>query len=260
MHIHLASSLDYSLSGPSDVLLQVEVGELDDQSVFEKKLKITGDLENYQVPGEDNIGTRRWLRCEKRLTVEYEAKVSVTRGAIDCTDLAKVDMHDLPGDVIKYLMGSQYCDVTKFQSFVSQKFSDLEGGKRIMAMRDWVEEKLAYTPGASNAETTAVDTFVSRRGICRDYAHLLISLARASAIPARMVSVYALGVKPPDFHAVCEVYLDDAWHLVDPTGMTTPDGIAKIGVGRDAADISFLTVYGQAQMNDQSVTVKKMKS
>ena len=75
-----------------------------------------------------------------------------------------------------------------------------------------------------------------------------------------MVSVYALGVKPPDFHAVCEVYLNDAWHLVDPTGMTTPDGIAKIGVGRDAADISFLTVYGQAQMNDQSVTVKKMKS
>ncbi|WP_342454627.1 transglutaminase-like domain-containing protein [Sphingomonas sp. H160509] len=57
------------------------------------------------------------------------------------------------------------------------------------------------------AETTALDTFASRSGVCRDYSHLLVSLARAGGIPARCVSAYAPGVDPPDFHAVAELWL-----------------------------------------------------
>ena len=83
----------------------------------------------------------------------------------------------------------------------------------------------------------------------------MITLARASAIPARMVSVYALGVTPADFHAVAEVFLDGGWHLVDATGMSRVDATARIGVGRDAADIAFMTVYGRAQYNAQRVDV-----
>lgn len=104
--------------------------------------------------------------------------------------------------------------------------------------------------------TTAADTFISRRGICRDYAHLLITLARAAGIPARIASVYALGVDPPDFHAVAEIFLGGEWHLVDATGMAREAGMAKIGVGRDAADIAFLTAFGQAQLIDQYVSVE----
>ena len=123
---------------------------------------------------------------------------------------------------------------------------------------------MSYVPGCSDSSTTALDSFVERRGICRDYAHVMVTLARASAIPARYCSVYAPGVEPPDFHAVAEVFLADAtvpgggaWHLVDATGMADPADTVKIGVGRDAADVSFMTVFGEATFEDKEVTVRK---
>jgi len=122
-------------------------------------------------------------------------------------------------------------------------------------MRDWIESHLSYVPGSSNASTTALETYVSRAGVCRDYAHLLISMARASAIPARFASVYGLGVEPQDFHAVAEVFLDNTWYLVDPTGMSEAERMVKIGVGRDAADVSFLTCFGSATLQSQQVKV-----
>ncbi len=73
--------------------------------------------------------------------------------------------------------------------------------------------------------------------------------------PARFASVYAIGVDPPDFHAVAEVFLDGAWHLVDATGMADAGEMAKIGIGRDAADVAFLTSFGQVAMRGQSVEV-----
>ena len=123
-------------------------------------------------------------------------------------------------------------------------------------MRDWIESHMRYVPGASTSQTTALDTFVHREGICRDYAHLLIGFARAAGFPARIASVYALGVKPQDFHAVAEVFLGGEWHLVDATGMANEGAMAKIGIGRDSADVSFLTAFGPMIMNAQSVRVQ----
>ena len=79
--------------------------------------------------------------------------------------------------------------------------------------------------------------------------------------PARFASVYAPDVTPQDFHAVAEVFLADptceggAWHLVDATGMASAGEIAKIGIGRDAADVSFLTSYGLAEFKDKTISV-----
>ena len=103
--------------------------------------------------------------------------------------------------------------------------------------------------------TGALDTLVSREGVCRDFAHVMIALLRASAIPARFVSVYAPGVQPQDFHAVAEIFLDGTWYLADATGMARPEAMAKIGVGRDAADVPFLTAYGNAEMQTQQIEV-----
>ena len=94
--------------------------------------------------------------------------------------------------------------------------------------------------------TTAADAFVSRQGVCRDYAHLMASFARAAGMPARLVSAYAWRLEPPDFHAVVEVWLDGAWHLLDATGLAPIEGLARICVGRDATDIAFMTIFGEA--------------
>lgn len=139
---------------------------------------------------------------------------------------------------------------------MDEEFAGLEGGARVVAIRDWIESRFTYLAGTSDSSTTALESFVQRQGVCRDFAHVMIALVRASAIPARFVSVYALGVEPQDFHAVAEVFLDGTWYLFDPTGMAKPGEMAKIGVGRDAADVSFLTSYGQASLVSQTITVK----
>ena len=121
-----------------------------------------------------------------------------------------------------------------------------------------MRDNLIYVPGSSDGTTTAADTFVAQQGVCRDYAHLTAALIRSRDIPARLVSVYALDLDPPDFHAVVEVWLDGAWHIVDSTGLAPVETMVRIAVGRDATDIAFMTAFGNAMMNAQSILVSRV--
>ncbi|PZX17744.1 transglutaminase superfamily protein [Palleronia aestuarii] len=255
MKISIRSVLDYTIDGIADLLVQVEAAEMPHQAVRNARFD-PGVTEHFsRISAEDGIGTRVWLRSAERLNCTYTAEVEVSRRREDITTMAQDPVHKLPHEAVRYLMASRYCPSDEFQSFVGAEFGSLSGGACIKAMSDWIEDCLSYVPGSSHAGTTALDTFVQRRGICRDYAHLLISLARASAIPARMVSAYGPEVTPMDFHAVVEVWLDGGWRLVDPSGMSAPDRLAIIGVGRDAADIAFLTSYGFVTLQEQVVDV-----
>ena len=82
-------------------------------------------------------------------------------------------------------------------------------------------------------------------------------MVRAANIPARMVAAYGPDVTPQDFHAVGQVWLNDAWHLVDPTGMCTSDSMAVIAVGRDAYDIAFMESQAPAELLWLSVQVAR---
>jgi transglutaminase-like putative cysteine protease len=255
MRLSIEAMLDYSFEQPTDILLQIEAAILPEQAIESARIDISPFEHFARVPAHDAIGERIWLRAEGRLTVEYRSTVAITRLLDDCRNLPRVEPHQLPGETVQYLFGSRYCQSDLFPSFVDAEFAGLDGGARVMAIRDWIEQHFSYVPGVSNAETTAMESFIRREGVCRDYSHVLITLVRACGIPARMASVYALGVKPQDFHAVAEVFLGGEWHLVDATGMAREGAMAKIGVGRDAADISFLTAYGFAAFNAQSVSV-----
>ena len=257
MILNIKVDLDYDVDGPASLLLHVEAAAGREQKLIRTSMDVAQPTWFERVPAEEAIGDRIWLEVASRLVCDYSATVEIDRPAVDLAALDQVPVHELPGEVVKYLLGSRYIPTEKFQSVVTGDFGDLSGGARILAMRDWIEEHFSYVPGASDESTTAVDTFLERKGICRDYAHAMIALARASQIPARIASAYAPDVDPPDFHAVAEVWLGGVWHLVDATGMARPDEMAVIGVGRDAADISFMTVFGAARMNSQSVSVTR---
>lgn len=253
--IAIEAALDYDFAGACDVLLQLEAAMIPEQKVESAYIDISPVEHFARVSGHDTIGERIWLRVLNKLTVRYTATVEIDRICGDLATLPAVPPHQLPGETIEYVLPSRYCPSDQFQNLVEAEFGGLSGGARVMAMRDWVQNHLTYQAGTSSAATTALESFVTREGVCRDFAHVLITLVRASAIPARFVSVYALGVEPQDFHAVPEVFLDGAWYLVDPTGMAQAEAMAKIGVGRDAADVSFLTSYGWATLNSQRVQV-----
>jgi transglutaminase-like putative cysteine protease len=255
MKIAIHAELDYRFDRPTDVLLQLEAAAIPEQSIEEAHIDLSETDHFARVAAHDMIGERIWVRVGSELRVDYKATVSINRILDDCLALPAIPPHQLPGETVQYLMPSRYCPSDQFQSFVCAEFDSLEGGQKVIAMREWVHGHLSYVPGASTSDTTAADTFIRRQGICRDYAHVLITLVRAAGIPARMASVYALGVEPQDFHAVAEVFLGGEWHLVDATGMAQEAAMAKIGVGRDAADIAFLTAYGRAVLNNQTVKV-----
>jgi transglutaminase-like putative cysteine protease len=263
MPVTVNARFSFTLPHASDVLLQFEAAAIPEQRIIASDCSMTEADDFARVPAKDSIGERLWLRAHGNFEVDYSATVEVDRLLPDIEALAALEPHDLPGEAIEYLLASRYCQVERLQSFVAARFGGTEGGARIAAIHDWIGTNFTYSPGSSDTGTTALDSFVERRGVCRDYAHVLITMARASAIPARYVSAYAPGVDPPDFHALAEVFLADptvehggAWHLVDATGMAKRHETVKIGVGRDAADVSFMTVFGEAQFGDKTVKVE----
>ena len=259
MRLAIDVMLDYWIEGTADVLLLVEAAAMADQRLERQDLRVYCPEPLRAVAGEEGIGQRTWARGEGNFRVEYQAVVAVDRSTIDLASLMPTPARMLPAETIAYLLPSRYCESDKFEGFVEQQFAGLGGGVLAAAMSAWVRDNLTYASGASSGVTTALMTFADRRGVCRDYAHLLVSLARAGGIPARCVSAYAPGVDPPDFHAVAELWLAGGWHLVDATGMASCGDLARVAVGRDATDIAFMTVFGRTTMNEQSVSVRLLE-
>lgn len=262
MTISIETSFAFSAEDATDVLLQFEAAAIPEQTVLSSDTRLGDAAHCARVPAQDDIGERVWVRVQGRFEVAYRARIEIERLPGDIARLERIEPHDLPGATVKYLFDSRYCQADRMHGFVDTRFAGLSGGARISAMHEWIAENFTYAPGSSDSATTAVDSFVERKGICRDYAHVMIALARASGIPARFVSCFAPGVDPPDFHAVAEVFLADptiagggAWYLVDATGMAEPNDIVKIGVGRDAADVSFMTSFGRTEFLDKAVSV-----
>lgn len=255
MRLKIAASLDYVMAEPVDVLLAIEAAPMGDQRLIEDHLTISGVGPLRTVPGEDNIGRRTWMSAEGPFHAEYEADIEVVRLPAAIAGLSVAPRRALPAHVIPYLWPSRYCEADRFEAFVRREFEGLAGGDQVLAMADWIHTHLDYCLGSSDATTTAVDCFVSRQGVCRDFAHLLASFARAGGIPARLVSAYAWQLDPPDFHAVTEIWLEDGWHLVDATRLAPIEALARIAVGRDATDIAFMTVFGSTELVEQSISV-----
>ncbi|MGB3553395.1 MAG: transglutaminase family protein [Jannaschia sp.] len=255
MDLIIESKLSYSFDAPTDLLAQVEVARMAGQEITSDSLSTTPVDGFRRIDGEQALGKRAWMRATGQFDLTYRAEVSVIRPDPQLGRLGANAARTMTAEATSFLMPSRYCPSDEFDAFVMAEFPGLAGGGLIVAMRDWIEDAFTYVPGSSNASTTARESFVQRRGVCRDYAHVLVTFARAAGIPARVVSAYAPHVDPPDFHAVAEVWLEDAWHLVDATGMARASELAVIGVGRDAAEVSFLTSFGPAEMLSQSVSV-----
>ena len=123
------------------------------------------------------------------------------------------------------------------------------------AICNWIHDNLEYLPGSSHGTTSAVDTIIDHAGVCRDFAHLGITMCRAMDIPARYVSSYAFRLDPPDFHATFEAFLGGRWYLFDATRKAALDGLIRIGVGRDAAEVSFSSFFGKAESDEMKVSI-----
>jgi transglutaminase-like putative cysteine protease len=158
-------------------------------------------------------------------------------------------------ELIRYVRPSRYAESDRLLPTAYAEFGGLQGPELLHTVRDWVFSELRYVSGSSRGTDGAVETLLHRRGVCRDFAHLAISLLRSKNVPARLAAVYAPGLSPMDFHAVAEAHVDGAWHVIDPTGLAPRQSMLRITAGRDSADTAFLsTVGGSLSLRELEVT------
>jgi transglutaminase-like putative cysteine protease len=166
---------------------------------------------------------------------------------------------DLPEreEAIVALRQSRYCPWDALAAYAAREFADhldADPGHLAGRVASWVFERFEYVGGSSGPLDTAVQTLLSGQGVCRDFAHLTITLCRALGIPARLVAVYAAALSPMDFHAVVEVLTPCGWQAVDPTRLVPRDTLVRIATGRDAADAAFATtVRGDVELFESAV-------
>jgi transglutaminase-like putative cysteine protease len=172
---------------------------------------------------------------------------------------------DLPDDVMVFLLGSRYCDTDHLSNTAWSLFgAGPTGWARVQAICDYVNERLSFSYQHASATRTAFDGFREQRGVCRDFAHLAITLCRCLNIPARYCTGYLgdIGVPinpdPMDFSAWFEAYLDGRWYAFDARHNTPRIGRILMARGRDATDVALSTSFGQTRLESFKVVTDEV--
>lgn len=260
MKFQLGSELIYTAVRDTTLVLNVEAQNLPGQKVVRESLAFTPFVpsEPHTIPETDNRYRRVLLR-PGRYSIRYEAEIETSPVLRQSENVGEVPVASLPLDVMAYLYPSRYVESDQLARFAWRRFGDApQGHARVEAICEWIERNVDYLEGSSHGSTSAYDTFTTRAGVCRDFAHLGITFCRALGIPARFVSAYGWKLEPQDFHAVFEAYLSGRWYLFDPTGLSPTEGLIRIGVGRDAADTAFATYFGELQSDPKKVWVHEV--
>lgn len=247
MKFHVKSRIEYEIRAPITLLLNIRPRNSAGQSVLSENLIITPFVQAEPVISEPDHNRFDRVRITNgtNLVVEYEAEVETEPQLLNADQLRKVPPGQLGPAQLAYLFPSRYCQSDRLGRLAWQKFGNITGAyDQVLTITEWIHDNVEYVPGVTTSSTSAADTPTECAGVCRDFAHLGIALCRALNIPARYFSGYSYLLQPPDFHACFEAYIGDRWVLFDATRLAPPNGLVRIGTGRDAADVSVCTAFG----------------
>ncbi len=180
-------------------------------------------------------------------------------------DAVQQPVKDLPDDVLLYLLESRYCETGILSDAAWSMFGGTPAGwRRVQAIVDYVHDRLTFGYEHANPTRTASEAHRDRRGVCRDFAHLAVTLCRCMNIPARYCTGYLgdIGIppvdSPMDFSAWFEVWLSGAWRTFDARHNTPRIGRIPMAYGRDAADAAITTAFGAAPLIGFSVITEEV--
>jgi transglutaminase-like putative cysteine protease len=180
-------------------------------------------------------------------------------------DARQLEVGELPDDVLIYLLGSRYCDTEKLSNLAWSLFAGVTPGwQRVQAICDYAHDRICFGYQHARSDRTAFEGHEERIGVCRDFAHLAVTLCRCMNIPARYCTGYLgdIGVPidpaPMDFSAWFEVYLDGRWFTFDARHNHPRIGRIVMARGRDAADVAISTNFGVVQLVKFSVVTEQV--
>jgi transglutaminase-like putative cysteine protease len=246
MRREVGAQLEVEITAPTTLEFQIAVAPHPNTEVYES---LSFDLDGTSVQPLEISGTHG-NRIHKLDVPVGNLKVDYAATIVGRTGPAPVTEYDLS----MYLRPSRYAEADKFYGFAATEFGEyIDSATLLEKVSSWVGHRLNYVTGSSDPIDGAVDTLLAGAGVCRDFAHLVVAMLRAVNVPARVVSVYAPGLYPMDFHAVAEAFVDGHWWVVDGTLLAPRQALVRIATGRDAADIAFLANHKGA------ITLTKME-
>ncbi|SPM36957.1 transglutaminase [Mycobacterium rhizamassiliense] len=233
MRREVSTELEVEITTASTLEFQIAVAPHPQTEVFESlRFVLNGQpIQAMEISGQHGNRIHKFDAAVGTLRVDYAATI------VGQTDPAPVTEYDQ----CLYLRPSRYAEADKFLGFAATEFgNDRDSATLLEHVSSWVGTRLNYVPGSSDPIDGAVETLLAGEGVCRDYAHLVVALLRAVYVPARLVSVYAPGLSPMDFHAVAEAFVGGQWRVVDATLLAPRQSLVRIATGRDASDAAFL--------------------
>ncbi len=253
MRIRLGYELIYECPQPTPMIFTVNVH-------FSRVADLMSPDHPLSVPSVPIAGYRdsygNW--CSRLVAPQGEFKLSTDvvirdSGAPDIVALSagQMPVQNLPEEVLVFLLGSRYCETDRLTEAAWARFGQTPPGyARVQAICDFVHQHVRFGYEHARSTKTACETYQSGTGVCRDYAHLAITLCRCMNIPARYCTGYLgdMGTPPPygpmDFAAWMEAYLDGQWYVFDPRNNMARIGRILIARGRDANDVPISHTFG----------------
>lgn len=265
VRIELSIDLQYEVAPPgADFVFNIHGAHTRCQVIRSEQLDISQPLLPQIFT--DPVSHNRYLRLSAAagpLKVSYRAVVDLHHHLCAPELIAETPVARLPPEALGYIYPSRYCQSDLMGALVMREFGHLpQGHARVVAIQNWVRQHVRFEGNTTTSATSAMDTLTEGRGVCRDFAHLMIALCRALNIPARFATGIDFGADPAlgptDFHAYVEVFLGGRWYIFDPSGTAIPMGFVRFGTGRDAADVSFATIFGSVQSQPPVIHVQAL--
>ncbi|MGH7178080.1 MAG: transglutaminase-like domain-containing protein [Tepidisphaeraceae bacterium] len=263
MLLKIGYDITYELARPTPMVLMLYVhperaGDLvePDRILIEPDVPVRDFVDHFGNRCARLMAPAGALRLSTAATIE-------DNGSPEPHDInaAQHPVDELPDDALPFLLASRYCEVDRLSHVAWELFGKLPPGmQRAQAVCDWVQKHVEFGYAHARVGKTALDTYLERKGVCRDLNHLAITLCRALNIPARYATGYLGDINVPhdptpmDFSAFFEVYLDHRWWPLDARHNAQRIGRVLMARGRDATDVALTTSFGPHRLVKFAVT------
>jgi transglutaminase-like putative cysteine protease len=267
-HVQIRAGYDIAFQccqeTPMILMLSIEPARVGDL-LSEHKIKFSPDVASHDYVDMFGNTCTRLVAPPGQIEIRNEFLIADS-GLPDAVapDARQLEVSELPDDMLIYLLGSRYCDTEKLSDLAWSLFGAVTPGwSRVQAICDYAHERISFGYHHARPDRTAWEGHEERIGVCRDFAHLAVTLCRCMNIPARYCTGYLgdIGVPPDpapmDFSAWFEVYLDGRWFTLDARHNHPRIGRIVMARGRDAADVAISTSFGTVQLAKFSVITEE---
>ena len=267
MRIRAGYEIAYDCPSPTPMLLVLSVRpeRLIDLAT-PQTMAVTPDVPVHAYTDQFGNICHRLLAPAGRITFASDFIINDTGAPDDLApDAVQHPIEELPDDTLMFLLGSRYCETDYLMDTAWSLFGHIiGGGARVQAIVDYAHDRIEFGYHHARIDRTAHGAHVDQKGVCRDFAHLAITLCRCMNIPARYCTGYLgdIGVEPVDaamdFSAWFQAYIGGRWVTSDARHARPRIGRILQAYGRDATDVAITTSFGSTRLAGFKVITEEL--